>query len=76
MGRKRRAVCKATRKQPGCSLFPTGGVPWSEMVAELGCFYRAFPRCSLRFPSSLTQEDPVFTSKLGPIWVELLQWLF
>lgn len=42
----------------------------------LGVFLHMFPRCSSPVSSSATQEDPVFTVKLGFIHERLLQSLF
>lgn len=75
-GGKEGLYAKPPGNSQGAPPFSQGALLWSETGVELGCFPHTLPRCSLRLPSSVTQEDPVFTIKLGSIRVELLQSLF
>lgn len=49
---------------------------WGKTGTEIGCFYHEFLRWISQVSCNTTQEDPVFTIKLGFIHVTLLQSLF
>lgn len=74
LGRKHRKHLNALgRHHSAPSSWHFSGVKQEQ---KLGVSLRTFPRCSSQVSSSATQEDPVFTVKLGFIHERLLQSLF